>query len=106
MIPIWVQNELGNLTAEQVEAIHGFGAKTSGPISEALQTRWPTISHMKSLGFILETTPLASEQEALQASQSHPFAGKTLMFNQNMFLIKKTDLDQKNPEKISNNFLE
>ena len=52
---------LESLTAEQLEAVKGFGEVTSKSIVQGLKLRWPTIAHMLEFGFNLEVTPLAAE---------------------------------------------
>ena len=60
--------DLSTLTEEMISSIKGFGEKTSAGISQALTKQWPTISHMLSLGFQLERTPLLSEVASVQKS--------------------------------------
>lgn len=73
-------DSLNTLTQEDINAIDGFGEKTSESISTALIERWPTITHIKGLGFTLKATPLTSEFESIES----PIAGKTILFTGKM----------------------
>lgn len=71
---------LKDLTASDIDAIDGFGDKTSVSIAAALKERWSTIEHIKGLGFKLNATPLASEFESIESV----IAGKTICFTGTM----------------------
>ncbi|MEL6343362.1 MAG: BRCT domain-containing protein [Myxococcota bacterium] len=79
---------LGELTAEQLEAVKGFGKVTSVSITKGLQRRWKTIQHMLDLGFNLEHTPLESERKAVDS----PIAGKRVMFTGKMLQGTRDDM--------------
>ena len=67
-------DSVGQLTAEQIDSISGFGVKTSGPIAEQLQARWSTISHIKALGFQLNITPKVNADGSSENAES-PISG-------------------------------
>ena len=71
---------LKGITASDIFAIDGFGDKTSVSIATALKEYWPTIEHIKGLGFKLNKTPLTSEFESIDS----PIAGKTILFTGKM----------------------
>jgi len=71
---------LSALTAEGLDAIKGFGDKTSVSITEELHRMWPTIQHMLFLGFQLDQTPLTSEQELVES----PISSRVIMFTGKM----------------------
>ena len=73
-------DSLNTLTQEDINAIDGFGEKTSESISTALIERVLTITHIKGLGFTLKATPLTSEFESIES----PIAGKTILFTGKM----------------------
>ena len=79
---------LKTLTAEQLEAVKGFGEVTSPSITRGLGVRWPTVAHMLKLGFNLEVTPLA---ETL-AEVSSPVAGKRVLFTGTMTEASREDM--------------
>ncbi len=79
---------LGELQAETLEAVHGFGTITSVRITEGLQARWGTIEHMLNLGFRLLPTPLAAAQEAVES----PIAGKRIVFTGKMLLGTRDEM--------------
>jgi DNA ligase (NAD+) len=68
------------LTEKQIEAIKGFGQKTSQRILASIGTMAGTIRHMLDLDFNLQRTPLASEQATLDS----PVAGKGIVFTGKM----------------------
>ena len=65
---------------EQIENIKGFGKITSKSIADDLERQKPLIAHMLDLGFNLQHTPLASEQESIDS----PVAGKGVVFTGKM----------------------
>ena len=71
---------LGDLKAETLEGVKGFGKVTSGSITRGLQRRWATIRHMLDLGFNLEHTALDSERPKVDS----PIAGKRVLFTGKM----------------------
>jgi DNA ligase (NAD+) len=71
---------LDKVTAEQLEAVKGFGAVTSESITSGLAARWPTITHMLGLKFTLDATPLESEAVTIVS----PVSGKTILFTGKM----------------------
>lgn len=73
-------DSLNTLTPRDINAIDGFGEKTSESIGTALVERWPTIEHIKGLGFKLKATPLTSEFQSIES----PIAGKTILFTGKM----------------------
>lgn len=76
---------LNTLTKKDINAIDGFGEKTSGSIATDLTEQWPTIDHIKGLGFKLTTTPLVSEFESIES----PIAGKKILFTGTMSQDRK-----------------
>ena len=72
--------DLGGVEAQEIDQIKGFGDKTSVSISKELSDVWPTIQHMLFLGFQLERTVLASEEELVES----PISGKVIMFTGKM----------------------
>jgi DNA ligase (NAD+) len=71
---------LNTLSKEAINAIDGFGEKTSSGIATALTEQWSTITQIKGLGFKLTPTPLTSEFESIES----PIAGKTILFTGKM----------------------
>ena len=84
LLAVFPLKDLHSITAKKMEAIPGFGSKTSASISKSILKLWPTINHMINLGFSLIPTPLVAEQEALVASSKNPFAGKKILFTGTM----------------------
>ncbi len=75
---------LKDLTQSELEAIDGFGDKTSGTIVDELKSVWPTIQHIYDLGFTLTETPLASEFANIES----PIAGKKICFTGKMVQVR------------------
>ncbi len=80
--------ELDKVTAEQLGAVHGFGAVTSESITSGLAARWSTIKHMLDLKFNLDRTRLESEA----ASIVSPIAGKSVLFTGKMLKGSRDDM--------------
>ncbi|MBW2568125.1 MAG: DNA ligase [Deltaproteobacteria bacterium] len=72
--------DLVDVKAEQIEAIHGFGAITSLSIENGIARIKDTMSHMLSMGFNLDKTLLAEEIDTLDT----PIAGKGIVFTGKM----------------------
>lgn len=68
--------QIGGITAEQLMAIDGFGAGTSGPIAKALAIANDEIQAVLAFGFNLERTPRGEVGGVL--------AGKTIVFTGTM----------------------
>ena len=81
-------SELDQVTEEKLEAIKGFGKKTSKSIAQALKERWPTIKHIYDLGFSLEETTLASEKKEIIS----PISGKAVLFTGTMKHGKRSEM--------------
>lgn len=71
---------LGELTADELVHVKGFGEVTSKSICDGLQRRWPTIQHMLGLGFTLEKTPIAGSAPTVSSAVS----GKRVLFTGTM----------------------
>ena len=82
-------DSVGQLTAEQIDSISGFGVKTSGPIAEQLQARWSTISHIKALGFQLNITPRLNADGSSENAVESPISGKTILFTGEMSVTRE-----------------
>lgn len=72
--------DLVDVKAEQIETIHGFGAITSLSIESGIARIKDTMSHMLSMGFNLDKTPLAKELDSVDS----PIAGKSIVFTGKM----------------------
>lgn len=81
---------LGEITAEKIAAIPGFGALTSGPIAESLLARWDELRALLDLGFNLKVTPRVGE-----SSVESPIAGKTIVFTGAMQSGSRDDMEAK-----------
>lgn len=82
---------LGRVSASDIEKIEGFGAITSPKIAASLHERWPEITHMLSLGFNLEVTPLASETPVVNTGGL--LAGEKVVFTGTMQQGKRSDME-------------
>lgn len=71
-----------DVSAGQIQQIHGFAEKSSQSIAQGLKSLAPTITKMLALGFTLERTGAAAKDKGLQPAG--PFAGKTLVFTGKM----------------------
>ena len=80
---------LNTLTAEDIDQIHGFGSTTAPAIAHQLKSAWPTIKHMKDLGFTLEATPLEAEFKKIESAIS----GKKLVFTGTMTSGDRSDME-------------
>lgn len=78
--------ELGFLTAEQIESVPGFGPKTSPAIAASLQESWSLITDMRSLGFQLE-------QGRVVAAEGAKLAGELVVFTGTMEQGKRSDME-------------
>lgn len=83
--------EVTTLNAADIEAIDGFGAKTSPLIAHALNAGQAHIAHMLGLGFTLERTPLASSVDATPATGL--LAGEKVVFTGTMQHGKRKDME-------------
>jgi DNA ligase (NAD+) len=70
---------LGEVTAEQIARIDGFGPKTSPAIAATLRKMWPTISLMHAMAFALEKDAAPAESSA-----TSPLAGELICFTGTM----------------------
>ena len=82
---------LGEIREFDLRSIKGFGEKTSKGVSDALRLKWPLISHMMALGFVLEATPINSDQPEIES----PFAGKKIMFTGKMSSGSRSEMQAK-----------
>ncbi|PKN42614.1 MAG: DNA ligase [Deltaproteobacteria bacterium HGW-Deltaproteobacteria-18] len=71
--------DLPEVTRDQIEAIHGFGAITASSIAAGLQRVAPTLRHLLDLGFKIMATGAAREQVADSA-----LAGRHVVFTGKM----------------------
>jgi len=71
---------LMDVKAGRIETIHGFGAITSLSIESGIARIKDTITHMLSIGFNLDKTPLAKELDSFDS----PIAGKGIVFTGKM----------------------
>ena len=72
--------DLSNADAEDIRKIDGFGKITSKSITQGIASIKDTIHNMLSIGFNIETTPLAEEQDAM----ANPISGKSIVFTGKM----------------------
>ena len=63
-------------TIEDIMKIEGFAKITSTDIVGGLKKEWPTIKHMRGLGFNLSKTPLIKESEIIKS----PISGMKVVF--------------------------
>ena len=71
--------ELPDVTREQIEAIHGFGAITAASIARGLARLASTLRHLLDLGFAVTSTGAAASKDS-----SSPLAGKHVVFTGKM----------------------
>jgi len=72
--------DITDVTAEDIEKIDGFGSISSRSITKGIKQRKIIFSHLLSLKFNLERTPLMSTAKA----QDSPIAGKGVVFTGKM----------------------
>jgi DNA ligase (NAD+) len=68
------------VTAEAIEAIHGFGKTTSRRIADGIAQIAETLRHLLNLGFSIEKTPLHQESRTAIT----PIAGMNIVFTGKM----------------------
>lgn len=83
--------DVPTLDAARIEAIDGFGTKTSPLIADALNTGQPHIEHMLALGFNLEHTRLAKDTP--KATPAGLLAGEKVVFTGTMQHGKRKDME-------------
>ncbi len=81
-------SQVCQITPAELEKIKGFGPITSISITEGLTARTGTISHLLSMGFNIEVTPLLSEKTEIQS----PVAGKNLVFTGKMTGMTRNEM--------------
>lgn len=79
---------LGDVTAEQIAAIEGFGPITSPQIARELRAMWPVISGMLALGFNLEFENNAN------TDANAPLAGRRICFTGSMAQGNRKDMEE------------
>jgi len=81
-------SQVCEITPSELAQIKGFGPITSISITDGLVARKATISHLLSMGFNIEVTPLISEQVEVDS----PVAGKNLVFTGKMTVMTRNDM--------------
>ena len=81
--------EVPDLTAERIEAIHGFGNVTARSIVDGMKRRGPTLRHMLDLGF--RSLPTGAARPADAAA---PMAGKHVVFTGKMTASREAMQEQ------------
>lgn len=81
--------EVPDLTAERIEAIHGFGDVTARSIVDGMKRRGPTLWHMLDLGFRILPTGAARPADA-----AVPMAGKHVVFTGKMTASREAMQEQ------------
>ena len=85
--------ELGVITADQIQSIEGFGAITAPAIASQINARWVEISELLGLGFNLDRTVLAASKQTTQATIS-PLSGKRIVFTGSMESGSREDMQR------------
>lgn len=83
---------LPNLTAEQIEAVPGFGAITAPAIARQLQAHAERIALMLALGFNLERTAFA--WDAARNQTDGPLAGESVVFTGKLSGGARSELEE------------
>jgi DNA ligase (NAD+) len=91
-------SQVYQITSTELEKIKGFGPITSISITEGLAARAGTLSHLLSMGFNIEVTPLLSEQVEIES----PIAGKNLVFTGKMTGMTRDEMKRLAREKGAN----
>ena len=81
-------SKVSEITASELAEIKGFGPITSISITEGLEARAETLSHLLSMGFNIEVTPLLSEQVVIES----PVAGKSIVFTGKMTNMTRNEM--------------
>lgn len=79
---------LGEVQAGELESIKGFGPVTSERIAVGLRGIWEEVSHLLSLGFQFERTPLLSDQAEIES----PISGWRVVFTGSMQQGSRDDM--------------
>lgn len=82
---------LKGVTALEIQAIDGFGSKTSSAIATTLDVMWPTIEAMLALDFNLVSDEDAMAEQGAAESQ---LMGKAIVFTGSMQTAKRKELEQ------------
>jgi len=80
--------QLGELSAEDIMKVAGFGEITSPSIANDLHSAWALIQEMLGFGFNIQATPLVSENAPVES----PVAGKSIVFTGKMEMGKRDDM--------------
>lgn len=80
--------ELGEIDADALKEIKGFGEITSVRIANGLKTRWPEVQYLLGLGFRLERTPLTIDRLPIDS----PVAGLKIVFTGSMRQGNRNDM--------------
>ena len=83
--------DLPNLTAEQIEALKGFGDSKAAAIVAGIEARWSEIEGLRKVGFKLQKTK-AGNAGATKADT--PISGKQLRFTGKMASGSRSDMEK------------
>ena len=88
LLEVYRFNDLGTLSAKEIESVAGFGKITAPSIANSLQDVFPYIQEVADLGFNLIETPLAKDAQNIES----PISGKNIVFTGAMVQGVRNDM--------------